>query len=340
MNILIIGGTRFVGRYTALALCELTHHVTVFTRGKLEFDLPDDIRHIKGDRKISADLEAAAARDSWDVVWDNMSYTGEDARSAVRIFDGRCGLFIHTSTLAVYSVCDGIVSPYVEEDFARGRPREEIRDRYPYDYGIQRRQGEQILHEAHGVNGFPFVSVRLPAVIGPRDYSLRSWSYWRRILEDGRIILPDGGLESHRAVYSGDVVSALLAIIERGADVAGRAYNLGGREIISLRHFVEQSAHILGVDVEILDISSSVLRAAGIDPEGVSPYTPWANHLHSIAKAQHELHFKPTPMQDWLAPTIEWHLEHRRNADPPGWELRTAELELAGRWKTFLGELG
>ncbi len=340
MNILIIGGTRFVGRETALTLRELGHQVTVFTRGKLESDLPADIRHLKGDRKNSADLEAAASRDSWDVVWDNMSYTAEDARAAVRIFDGRCGLFIHTSTLAVYSVCDGIVSPYVEEDFARGRPREELRDRYPYDYGIQRREGEQVLHDAHGASGFPFVSLRLPAVIGPRDYSLRSWAYWRRILDDRRIILPDGGMETHRSVYSGDVVSALLAVIERGPDISGRAYNLGGREIISLRDFVEQSAALLGIDAEILDIPSSVLRAAGIDPDGVSPYTPWANHLHSIARAQHQLDFKPTPMQDWLAPTIEWHLEHRRTTDPPGWELRREELELAERWKTFFSEIG
>jgi nucleoside-diphosphate-sugar epimerase len=340
VNILIIGGTRFVGRYTALALRELGHKVTVFTRGKLESDLPVDIRHIKGDRKNPADLERAASREDWDVVWDNMSYTAEDARAAVRIFDGRCELFVHTSTLAVYSVCDGIVSPYAEEDFARGRPREELRDQYPYDYGIQRREGEQVLQDAHGASGFPFVSLRLPAVIGPRDYSLRSWSYWRRILEDGRLILPDGGMETHRAVYSGDVVSAFLAIIERGADVAGRAYNLGGREIVSLRHFVEQSALVLGVDVEVLDIPSSVLHASDIDPEGISPYTPWANHLHSIARAQHEIRFKPTAMQDWLAPTIEWHLEQRRTTDPPGWELRTAELELAGRWKTFLSGLG
>lgn len=340
MNILIIGGTRFVGRYTALALHKLGHRVTVFTRGKLEIDLPDDIHHIKGDRKNTADLEGAASHDSWDVVWDNMSYTAEDARSAVRIFSGRCGLFIHTSTLAVYSVCDGIVSPYDEDDFERGRPLVERRARYPYDYGIQRREGEQVLQLAYSDNGFPYVSVRLPAVLGPRDYSLRSWSYWRRVLEDRRIILPDGGSETHRSVYYADVVSALLAIVERGADLAGRAYNLGSREIVSLRHFVEQSAQILDVDLEILDISSSVLRAGGIDPEELSPYTTWGNHLHSIARAQHELDFRPTPMEKWLAPTIEWHLENRREIDPPGWELRPAEDELLRRWKRLLRDLG
>ncbi len=340
MNILIIGGTRFVGHYTALALHDAGHDVAVFTRGMQKIELPGDIQHIKGDRKNEADLEAAAAARDWDVVWDNMSYTGDDARAAVRVFRDRCTLFIHTSTLAVYSVCDGIVSPYREEDFERGRAMTERLEIYPYEYGIARRDGEQVLAEAHAESGFPFVAVRLPAVLGPRDYSLRAWSYWRRILDDGRIILPDAGTEMHRSVYSGDVVAALLAIVDRGAGVSGRAYNLGGGEIVSLRYFVEESARILGAEVEILDIPRSVIEGFGINAFGLSPYTPWADHIHSIARAQHELEFMPTPMDEWLAPTIEWHVEQRRDAEPPGWELRAEESKLVERWKAFLKELG
>ncbi len=339
MDILIIGGTRFVGHHTAIALSEAGHDVAVFTRGRQKIDLPDGIRHIKGDRESEADLESAAEARSWDVVWDNMSYSAEHARSAVTAFRDHCDLFIHTSTLAVYSVCKGIVSPYAEEDFERGRALIEKRKIYPYDYGIKRREGEEVLQQAYATDDFPFVTVRLPAVLGPRDYSLRAWSYWRRILDDRRIILPDGGIEMHRSVYSGDVVDALLSIIARGAEIAGRAYNIAGREMVSLRRFVEDSASILDVDVEIIGISRSAIEAAGIDPEKLSPYTTWGDHLESIAKAQHELEFMPTPVDEWLAPTIEWHLENRRDAEPPGWELREQEAVLAKRWKAFLDGL-
>jgi nucleoside-diphosphate-sugar epimerase len=340
VNVLIIGGTRFVGHFTALALREAGHEVTVFTRGLHPIDLPEDILHMKGDRNVDSNLASAATATDWDVVWDNMSYTADQARSAVRAFDGRCSLFIHTSTLAVYSACEGIVSPYREDDFGRGRPMLERREIYPYDYGIQRREGEEVLQGAHEANGFPFVSIRLPAVLGPRDYSLRAWSYWRRMLEDRRIILPDGGIEMHRSVYCGDVVEGLLAIIERGPELAGNAYNLAGREIVSLRHFINESAAVLGVDVEIVDLPRSALEAADINVDKLSPYTTWGDHLEAIAKAQHQLEFQPTPMDQWLAPTIEWHLEHRRDADPPGWDLRDKEHDLAARWAEFLGGLG
>ena len=339
MNVLIIGGTRFVGRYTAIALHEAGHAVSVFTRGRHPTELPDGIQHMIGDRENDADLRAAAGAKSWDVVWDNMSYTAEHARAAVANFKDRCGLFIHTSTLAVYSVCEGILSPYAEDDFQRGRALTERLGTYPYDYGIKRREGEQVLMEAQAADGFPYVTIRLPAVLGPRDYSLRAWSYWRRILDDGRIILPDGGMEMHRSVHSGDVVSALLAIVDRGAEIAGRAYNIAGCDIVSLRQFVERSARVLDVDVEILRISRAAVEAAGIDVDQLSPYTTWGDHIESIAKAQHELEFMPTPIDDWLPPTIEWHVEQRRDAEPPGWDLRPREAKLAQRWKGFLEQL-
>ncbi len=340
MDILIIGGTRFFGHFTAKALHESGYRVTVFTRGRNPIDLPDAVEHIKGDRENEDDLERAARARDWDVVWDNMSYSADHAAAAAQAFQDRCGLFIHTSTLAVYSVCDGIVSPYEEDDFARGLPLTEWLGTYPYDYGIQRREGEEVLQGAYTEHGFPVVSVRFPAVLGPRDYSLRAWSYWRRILEDRRLVLPDGGRDMHRPVYSEDVVDALLAIVERGAELAGRAYNIAGREIVSLRYFVGRSAELLDVDIEVAEIPASIIAGFGIDPEKLSPYTTWGNHLQSIAKAQHELEFQPTPMEKWLAPTIEWHLKQRRDADPPGWELREKEAKLAARWKKIRAELG
>ena len=340
MNILIIGGTRFVGYQTALALNAAGHQVTLFTRGMAKVTLPEAIEHIKGDRENDADLERAAAAKSWDIVWDNMSRTAAHARPTVRIFRDRCGLFIYTSTLAVYSVCEGIDSPYDEDDFGRGRALEEKLGSFPYDYGIGRRAGERVLEEAHAEFGFPYLSVRLPAVLGSLDYSLRAWSYWRRILDGGRLILPDGGSQIQGAIFSGDVVQGMLAIFEKGAELAGRAYNLAGAEYISLRDFVERSAKHLDVEVEIADVPRSALEAAGMDPQKLSPYDVWGNHLMSIARAKRELGFRPTPIEEWLGATIEWHIEHRRDANPPGWELRKREGVLLKQHRDFLAQLG
>lgn len=333
MKVLIIGGTRFFGHFTACALAEAGHRVTVFTRGRQKAELPDAIEHVRGDREKEADLERVARAGPWDAVWDNISYTAAHAEAAVRLFRDRCGAFLHTSTLAVYSVCEGVLSPYREEDFDAGRPMEERRDVYPYAYGLDRRAGERVLHEAHAEHGFPVVILRLPVVLGPRDYSLRGWAYWRRLLEGGPLVLPDGGAQAHRLVYAGDVVRASVSILESGDRHAGHAFNLAGREIVSLSEFVRISGRLLGVEARIVGVPRDILEAAGLPPGEISPWDPWGNHLHEIEKAKARLGFQPTPLLEWLPETVEWHRAQRAGADPPGWVHRPEELRFAERWR-------
>lgn len=333
MKVLVLGGTRFFGYFSVLALARSGHRVTVFTRGRQEAELPETVERETGDREREADLARLARAGPWDAVWDNISYTAAHAEAAVRAFDGRCGVFLHTSTLAVYTVCEGILAPYREVDFNAGRPMEELRGTYPYAYGLDRRAGEEVLWAAAARSGFPAVVLRLPVVLGPRDYSLRAWAYWRRLLDGGPVLLPDGGAHAHRLVFSGDVVGVVVSLLESGAGHAGEAFNLAGREIVSLEAFLRLSARSLGVEADVLGVPREVLAAAGLPPEEISPWDPWGNHLHEIGKAQTRLGFQPTPLLDWLPETIEWHRRERADAEPPGWAHRPRELALAERWR-------
>ncbi len=51
MNILIIGGTRFLGRHLVDAAIARGHTVTLFNRGKSNPDLFPDVETIQGDRE-------------------------------------------------------------------------------------------------------------------------------------------------------------------------------------------------------------------------------------------------------------------------------------------------
>jgi nucleoside-diphosphate-sugar epimerase len=338
VKVLVIGGTRFFGYFAVCALAEAGHAVTVFTRGRQRVELPPGVRHWRGDRDDASELARVAASDDWDAVWDNISYTAAHAEAAVRAFAGRCRIFLHTSTLAVYTVCEGLYAPYREEDVDRGREMHERRGTYPYDYGLDRRAGERVLWEAHARSGFPVAVLRLPVVVGPRDYSLRAWAYWRRLLEGGPLLLPDGGAEMHRPVYSGDVVRAVVGILESGSAHAGAAFNLAQREIVSLADFVHASARVLGVAPEIVSVPRDVLAAAGLPPDEISPFSVWRNALHDIERAQSRLGFRPTPFEDWLPVAIEWHRRERAGAEPPGWAHRPRELAFAERWRARVRE--
>jgi len=50
MDVLVVGGTRYMGRILVQALLERGDGVTVFSRGNTRPDWWDDVAHVTGDR--------------------------------------------------------------------------------------------------------------------------------------------------------------------------------------------------------------------------------------------------------------------------------------------------
>ena len=67
MNVLILGGTRFIGRHLVHAAQQRGHTVTLFHRGKTNADLFPDVEKLHGDRSV--DLSTLQGR-AWDAVID------------------------------------------------------------------------------------------------------------------------------------------------------------------------------------------------------------------------------------------------------------------------------
>ena len=80
MEILMMGGTRFVGRPLVGHLLRAGHQVCLFTRGKQP--LPDGVEHIRGDRSDAGGLAALKGR-QFDVIVDSSGRTLADTQSVV-----------------------------------------------------------------------------------------------------------------------------------------------------------------------------------------------------------------------------------------------------------------
>ncbi len=71
MKLLVIGGTRFVGRHLVEAALARGHEVTLFNRGQSNADLFPEVEKLVGDR--AADLSALDGH-TWDAVVDTCGY--------------------------------------------------------------------------------------------------------------------------------------------------------------------------------------------------------------------------------------------------------------------------
>lgn len=99
MNILILGGTRFIGPYHVRAAIARGHRVAVFNRGQSAADLPQEVERLVGDR--DNDLSSIRNRD-WDAVIDLCAYGPGWVRSLGEALQGRVKHYTFISTNAVY----------------------------------------------------------------------------------------------------------------------------------------------------------------------------------------------------------------------------------------------
>jgi nucleoside-diphosphate-sugar epimerase len=332
-RILILGGTRFFGLQLVQHLCELGHEVTVLTRGIAPVELPPSVEQLRGNRQDRRSLIEAVGARTWDVVIDNIGYTANDGRVAIDVFDGRAGRFLFMSTSAVYYCLENIVNPYKEEATELLPIKEKARRDERYAYGFGKLEAERALLAAFRERRFPVTILRVPIVIGPRDYTLRAYSYWIRILDGAPLILPDGGRHDWRFIFSGDVVRAFVRLLDADG-VVGQGYNFAQQEIVSLREWVKLSAEILNRSVEMVGIPNDWLAEHKIAAD-FSPYTTSHSWILDLSKAERGLGWQSTPWREWMTTTIQW-FEREYNGPPPENYLRRAEeLKLIDRWRVM-----
>jgi nucleoside-diphosphate-sugar epimerase len=326
MRILILGGTSFFGKETAIRLQKAGNDVTVFSRRAPVEGLPLDIRQTRGDRTVEIDLSRMAV-EPWDAIIDNICYTAEDAQKAIKVFSGRTGLYLFTSSASVYSVLEGSSSPYRENQTDLLQLKNPLKEKYAYGFGKYAAEREYL--KAFAEKSFPAAIIRPPIVIGPNDPTLRAYSYWLRLAGGGPMFLP-GFAFNNRYIFSKDLARAIEALVYSDQPY-GKAYNLGDSQAITLDDFVKVSARIMHKEAEVLYPDYAWLKENGFN-FGASPFSMGSDFVLDISKAEKELDWASTPAAAWLEETINWYLFSYTGPAPENYASRKKELELARKW--------
>ena len=190
MQVLVIGGTRFIGPALVRRLDSLGQDITVLHRGETEADLPPSVRHLHGDRARLSDYRDEIARLAPEVVIDMGALTEADANGVVDAMRGLARRFVVISSQDVYrayGVFHGIEQSPLEE--APSSEKSPLRTHlFPYRGKIAGLDDyEKILVErvAMSARELPATIIRLPAIYGEGYYQHRLAVELRR-MDDNR----------------------------------------------------------------------------------------------------------------------------------------------------------
>src|SRR5579872_6767138 len=99
LDLLILGGTGFIGPHLARHAVSRGHRVTIFTRGRRQANLPNDVTHLIGDR--NGQLGALVGK-RWDAVVDDSATNPDWVRQSAQLLKDSVGRYLFTSSTGVY----------------------------------------------------------------------------------------------------------------------------------------------------------------------------------------------------------------------------------------------
>src|ERR1041385_5804721 len=102
MNILILGGTGYIGPYQVREAAARGHRVTVFNRGQHQADLPASVIHLQGDRSLEKlNLDALRGK-KWDAAIDNSQTDPAWVTKTAELLRDSVGHYLYVSSTGVY----------------------------------------------------------------------------------------------------------------------------------------------------------------------------------------------------------------------------------------------
>lgn len=303
MNVLIIGGTRFLGAAIARELVERGHHVTVLHRGQTQGDVPDVVDHVLCDARELAEVQPHLTK-GFDAVIDTI-LTDTDLAWYLPLLQDFAGRFLHCGSTGVYTPMGRVPA---REDDPTPCPDE------LGGFGQKLAQDTAIL-SFHAQTGYNACSLRISNVFGPGDVPLDGWgarnpAWFRRVANHEEIWIPNDGRVLLQPVHVADLARGFCDGMESDK-VAGQVYNLSSAHAVTLDEYVATAKDILKSNSPVRHVPMDKILATGKANESGLRFI--CEHMCiDSGKARREFGYEPHVGFDrGLAESIDWTRKHR-----------------------------
>ena len=226
LDILILGGTGYLGPYQVREAVARGHRVTVFNRGQRQADLPASVVHLRGDRSIEKlDLESLRGK-KWDAAIDNSQTDPAWVTKTAELLRDSVKYYLYVSSTGVYF-------PYTTTGFTKEdvKPILVDPDGTAASYGVRKALSEI---ENTKVFGDRASNVRPNFIVGPGDESDR-FMYWPdRYARGGEILIPGSPDDHVQFADVRDLAAFMIHVIEQGKT---GTFNIAGDDTVTMKKF-------------------------------------------------------------------------------------------------------
>ncbi len=190
MNILIIGGSRFVGPLVVSKLLKKDHSLTLFNRGKIKSQYEKNIKFIQGNRNEGFNL-----KEHFDCIIDTCAFKSSHIQTAISQLN--FDYYLNFGTAASYKKSE--IFPLKESSPLGDWP-------IWGDYNKGKVECENILKD----NKIKHSTIRPVYILGSNNYVDREKFIYSMIKNNTQIILPGNGQALIQFINAQDVSNSIL----------------------------------------------------------------------------------------------------------------------------------
>jgi len=321
MKILVLGGTKFLGRTFVETALSKGHEITLFNRGKTNPDIFPEAEHLIGNR--DSDLKPLYGR-KWDAVVDTCGYVPRIVRKSAELIADSVGHYTFISSLNAYS---DFSKPGVDEN----SPLATIEDETVEEVTDETYGPLKVLCEKSAEKAMPgkVLTLRCGLIVGPYDPSDR-FTYWPvRINQGGEVLAPSPPEQQTQFIDARDISDFILLMAERKQ--TGIFNTVGPDYILTMHQLLEECNKITGNKSNFTWVSEEFLTENETFPPVWLP-KKWVGLSQVSNQKAISAGLTFISLAETIKDTLSWHATR-----PKDYKLKTGltterEKELLSTW--------
>ncbi len=315
LKILVLGGSRFLGKTFVEEALKRNHEVTIFNRG-IQSPGIKDIEVLYGNR--FGNLKALQNR-YWDAVLDTSGFIPYTVQNTTNLLRDQVQHYTFISSISVYQdwIQENLDENYPVLEMTMEEANQLSMDAdgpiYQY-YGHFKALCEQIAEK-----NMPgrVLNIRAGQLIGPNDYTDRV-PYWvNRIAKGGKVLVPGNPNRRVQMIDNQDLANWILDMEEKHSS---GTFNATGPDYpLTIKEFVDTCIKVTGSDADVVWAEEQFLLDQKVAPWTEMPLwvpenyplspesvEPWKGAFSiNVDKAIHSgLSFRP--LEDSITDIYEW----------------------------------